>query len=59
MFKTDDFIFRRSVLGEAMDRANIKVENFPNPNNYKPTAGLVREPRIEVVGKNSYVVHVR
>lgn len=48
MFKTDDYIFRKTVLGEALSKTGVP---------HTPT--LVREPRIEITGTRSHVIKPR
>lgn len=48
MFRTSDYIFRRSVMGEALRAAGVTREQT-----------LVREPRIEIHGTHSHVIKPR
>ena len=47
MFKTSDFIFRRSVLGEAMVRAKPELAS---------KMPLVREERLYIEGQRSHQI---
>lgn len=48
MFRTNDFIFRPTALGDALRRAGVSEYQ-----------SLVREPRIEIKGVNSHQIKPR